>query len=104
MPKQTEADKRYMEWKTKQDEAKSNQTTITLKEHECAMIIRRDGSVETYLKLTQHVLEPELLTLGLSWACENEEWKKKIMRKAREKFLRICKEEGVPINDTPNTT
>lgn len=103
MPKQTEADKRYTEWKAKQEAVKSNQTNITLEEHECAIIIRRDASVETYLKIQQAVLAPELLALGLSWACENEEWKKKIMRKAREKLIRLCDEEGVATSATPYT-
>ena len=54
---------------------------------EAAIVIRKDASIETYMKLNEVVGEPSLLALGISWSCENEDWKLRLMRKARVKLL-----------------
>jgi len=56
---------------------------------EAAIVIRKDASIETYMKLNAVVGEPSLLALGISWSCENEDWKLRLMRKARLKLLGI---------------
>lgn len=97
MAKLSEADKKYLKWKA------GDSHTVRLGRHEAALIIREDASVETYLKLEQAINEPELLALGLTWACENLEWKKKIARKARERLTTMLKEEGVAFTTPANT-
>ena len=59
---------------------------------ECALVIRSDTSVETYARLGTTIEASELLAMGLSWALENEEWKAKLMRRARHKILAIIEE------------
>lgn len=54
---------------------------------EAAIVIRKDASIETYMKLNEVVGEPSLLALGISWSCENEDWKLRLMRKAKVKLL-----------------
>jgi len=102
MGKVTAQDVAYQNWKADKD-SEDNKKTITLRDHEAAIIIKLDLSVETYLNITQDIREPELLALGLSWSLENSDWKKKIARKAREKLLKICDEEGVAYT-TPSHT
>jgi len=102
MGKVTAQDLAYQNWKADKD-SEDKKKTITLRDHEAAIIIKLDLSVETYLNITQDIREPELLALGLSWSLENADWKKKIARKAREKLLKICDEEGVAYT-TPSHT
>ena len=59
---------------------------------ECAIVVRDDTSVETYVRLGQIVEAPQLLALGVSWALENEEWKLRLMRKARQRLLKMIEE------------
>tara|TARA_S200000501_G_scaffold55953_2_gene46132 strand:- start:25657 stop:25950 length:294 start_codon:yes stop_codon:yes gene_type:complete len=54
---------------------------------EAAILIRKDATIETYMKLNQVVGEPSLLALGISWSCENDDWKLRLMRRARTKLL-----------------
>lgn len=99
--KPTDADKAYLAWKkSEQDKTKH----IKLGKHEACLHIRRDASVEVYLDITQEILEPELLALGLSWALEDAEWKKKLARKARKKLEAMLEEEGVAFTTTPPDT
>jgi hypothetical protein len=102
MGKATAQDVAYQNWKADKDNEDSKKT-ITLRNHEACIIIKLDLSVETYVNITQDIQEPELLALGISWALENADWKKKITRKAREKLLKICDEEGVAYT-TPSHT
>lgn len=102
MVKVTAQDKAYQNWKAQKD-SEDRKKTITLRDHEAAIIIKMDLSVETYINITQNIQEPELLALGLSWSLENPDWKKKVARKAREKLLKICDEEGVAYT-TPSHT
>ena len=55
------------------------------------------------MKLGQAINESELLALGLTWACENEDWKKKIAKKARAKLTTMLNEEGVAYTTPANT-
>ena len=100
--KMTNADVAYQNWKADKCREDSKKT-ITLRNHEAAIIIKMDNTVETYINITQDIREPELLALGLSWSLENAEWKKKIARKAREKLMKLCDEEGVAYT-TPSHT
>lgn len=100
--KMTEQDVAYQNWKADKN-SEDSKKTITLGEHEAAIIIKMDSTVESYINITQDIREPELLALGLSWSCENTEWKKKIARKAREKLMKLCDEEGVEYT-TPSHT
>lgn len=102
MSKPTAQDVAYQNWKADKENEDSKKT-ITLGNHEAAIIIKMDNTVETYINITQDIREPELLALGLSWSLENTEWKKKIARKARDKFIRLCEEEGVAYT-TPSHT
>lgn len=100
--KMTNADVAYQNWKADKC-SEDSKKTITLRNHEAAIIIKMDNTVETYINITQDIREPELLALGLSWSLENAEWKKKIARKAREKLMKLCDEEGVAYT-TPSHT
>lgn len=102
MPKMTAQDLAYQNWKAEKD-SEDSKRVITLRNHEAAIIIKMDNTVETYINITQDIREPELLALGLSWSLENADWKKKIARKAREKLTKICDEEGVAYT-TPSHT
>ena len=102
MAKISEKDKRYLEWKAERDEAKKTKT-ITLQDHECAIIIRDDANVETYLGIQREVRESELLALGLSWALEDKDWKTRVIRKARKKPISLCEKAGVATSATPDT-
>jgi hypothetical protein len=61
---------------------------------ECAIVVKRDLSVETYARLGQTIEASQLLALGITWALENEEWTDRLMRKARSRVLQIIEETG----------
>ncbi len=67
---------------------------------ECAIIVRSDLTVDTYVQITDRVAASQLLALGLSWALENEEWKTALMRKARKKVVELSASH----QDQPTTT
>lgn len=98
MVKLSDADKKYLDWKNKEVAPK-----VRLGRHEAALVIRADASVETYLKLEREINEPELLALGLTWACENADWKKKIAKQARSRLIAMMNEEGVAFTTPTNT-
>lgn len=100
MTKLSNADKAYLDWQKDQSGAE----TLKLGQHEAFIHIRRDASVEFYVDLSQSILAPELLALGLRWALENEEWKHNLMKKAQQKLVSIMEEEGVAFTTTPSDT
>jgi len=67
---------------------------------ECAIIVRDDLSVDTYIQITDSVAASQLLALGLSWALENEEWKTALMRKARKKVVELSTSQDQPTTTT----
>ena len=67
---------------------------LNVDDGECAIVVKRDLSVETYARLGQTIEASQLLALGLTWALENEEWTDRLMRKARSRVLQILKERG----------
>lgn len=99
--KQTDADKAYLAWKKSEQD---NTKHITLGKHEACLYIKKDASVEVYLDITQEILEPELLALGLSWALEDADWKQKLLRKAHAKLQAMLEKEGVAFTTTPSDT
>lgn len=99
--KPTDADKAYLAWKKSEQD---NTKHITLGKHEACLYIREDASVEVYLDITQEILEPELLALGLSWALKDVEWKQKLLRKAHAKLQAMLENEGVAFTTTPSDT
>jgi hypothetical protein len=60
---------------------------ITPSSKEGVIVVREGGQVEVYMALDKVVERGQLLVLGLMWALENEEWKVKLMRRARERLL-----------------
>lgn len=67
---------------------------------ECAIIVRSDLTVDTYVQITDRVAASQLLALGLSWALENEEWKTALMRKARKKVVELSTSQDQPTTTT----
>lgn len=67
---------------------------------ECAIIVRRDLTVDTYVQITDRVAASQLLALGLSWALENEEWKTALIRKARKKVVELSTSQDQPTTTT----
>jgi hypothetical protein len=65
---------------------------INHESREAALVIREYGEVEVYMGLGKVVGHGQLLALGLAWALENEEWKTKLMRRARERLLEAIDE------------
>jgi len=63
---------------------------------ECAIIVRGDLTVDTYVQITDRVAASQLLALGLSWALENEEWKTALIRKARKKVVELTANQDQP--------
>lgn len=99
--KPTDADKAYLAWKKSEQD---NTKHIKLGKHEACLYIKKDASVEVYLDITQEILEPELLALGLSWALEDAEWKQKLLRKAHAKLQAMLEKEGIAFTTTPSDT
>ena len=67
---------------------------LNVDDGDCAIIVKRDLSVETYARLDHTIEASQLLALGITWALENEEWTDRLMRKARSRLLQILKEKG----------
>ena len=67
---------------------------------ECAIIVRDDLSVDTYIQINDSVAASQLLALGLSWALENEEWKNALMRRARKKVVELSTSQDQPTATT----
>ena len=99
-PKPTQADKAYLEWQNSQKPVGNDVTTLTLTDTNAVIVIEDLDKVEVYMKLGQNISGAHLLAMGLRWSLENDEWRKKIARAARKKFIALCKEEGVPVGDT----
>jgi hypothetical protein len=60
---------------------------------ETALVIRHDMTLEIFLEVDAVVTTQHLLALGIKWSCENEEWKEKIIRKAKTKLLKLAEVE-----------
>lgn len=65
---------------------------INHESREACLVIREYGEVEVYMGLGEVVGHGQLLALGIAWALENEEWKRKLMEKARERLLQVIEE------------
>jgi hypothetical protein len=63
---------------------------------ECAIIVRGDLTVDTYVQIKDRVAASHLLALGLSWALENEEWRTALIRKARKKVVELTANQDQP--------
>jgi hypothetical protein len=80
------------------DDAKSVKITPSSKEG--VIVVREDGKVELYMGIDKVVGRGQLLALGLVWACENEDWAIKLMRRARERLLREIEEAKQEMEET----
>jgi len=74
--------------------------TVDCSQGECAIIVRDDLSVDTYIQINDSVAASQLLALGLSWALENEEWKNALMRRARKKVVELSTSQDQPTATT----
>ena len=101
--KPTKADEAYREWQKSQAPIEDDATTLTLTDKNAIIVINTEDEVEVYMKLGQNISGAHLLAMGLRWSLENDEWRKKIARAARKKFIALCEEEGVPIGKDGDT-
>lgn len=72
-------------------------TKLTLGDHDVFILIRKDMTTEVYCKIDKYIGESQLLGLGIGWCLENEEWRKKIAKRAHKKVSDIIAEnEATP--------
>ena len=101
-PKLTKADELYTEWKDSQKYEEPS-TTYELNKRNAFIVINGMDDIHLYMQLSRNITDAHLLALGLRWSLENEEWRKKIARKAREKLIKMCEEEGITIGGNDGT-
>ena len=91
-PKLTKADELYTEWK---DLVRGAFHHIRVEQRNAFIVINGMDEIHLYMQLSRDITDAHLLALGLRWSLENEEWRKKIARKAREKLIKCVKKKAL---------
>lgn len=79
-----------------EQEAASRSVKITPSSKEGVIVVRANGEVELFMGLDTVIERGQLLALGLVWACENDDWKLKVMQRARERVMDAIAEAQRP--------
>jgi hypothetical protein len=67
---------------------------VTLTKHDACILIEEGAKVTTLMTVGNVIEKAHLLALAIAWACENEEWKSAMMRRAKEKMEQIIRDEA----------
>lgn len=59
---------------------------VSTADRDAVIIVRKGGEVEVHMALGQVVEPGQLLALGVAWSCQNEEWRLRVMEKARARL------------------
>lgn len=75
-------------------------TTIKVDKDDVVLVFRPDDtseagvSVEIGMAIDKVITKTHLLAFAVMWACQNDEWRLKVMRRAKDKVCEILEENG----------
>jgi len=75
-------------------------TTIKVDKGDVVLVFKPDDrteagvTVEIAMAIDKVITKTHLLAFAVMWACQNDEWREKVMRRAKDKVCKILEENG----------
>lgn len=73
--------------------------SVDVGDNDAVLFLREDDSeaglsIEVAFEMNENMCRTKLLALALSWACQDEDWRSRMILRAKKKVMKIVEDAG----------